>query len=360
MSGSREEQTAAMSGSREEQTAWQPDVLDGYWRCTLPLGPDPDGEGEVVATLIRKGAGNETTSSAGRAVLAVHGYTDYFFNTELADAFTARGFAFYALDLRKCGRSWREGQTPHFTTDLSRYDGELAQAAALIAGETTGATILLYGHSAGGLIITLWLDRLRRRSAIPKLAITGLVLNSPFFDLHGPPILRATVTSAAIGAASRLGSKRVLRGTTDGGYGTSLHRDYRGEFDYNLAWKPLGGFPVTVGWMHAVRRGQAQLHRGLDVGVPNLILRSDHSIPETNDPDRMQRGDAVLDVAQIARWAGCVGNRTSVVPVADAKHDVFLSLAGPRQAAYRELSAWLDWYTASVESTGSTDQRQTS
>src|ERR1700719_3652757 len=90
-----------MSGSREKQTAWQPDVLDGYWRCTLPLGPDPDGEGEVVATLIRKGAGNDTTSSAGRAVLAVHGYTDYFFNTELADAFTARGFAFYALDLRK-------------------------------------------------------------------------------------------------------------------------------------------------------------------------------------------------------------------------------------------------------------------
>jgi alpha-beta hydrolase superfamily lysophospholipase len=347
-----------MSGSREEQTAWEPDVLDGYWRCTLPLGPDPDGEGEVVATLIRKG--DDTMASPGRAVLAVHGYTDYFFNTELAAAFTARGFAFYALDLRKCGRSWREGQTPHFTTDLSRYDGELDHAAALIAAETAGAKILVYGHSAGGLIITLWLDRLRRRSAMPKLAITGLVLNSPFFDLHGPAILRATVTSAAIGAVSRLDSKRVLRGTTDGGYGTSLHRDYGGEFDYNLAWKPLGGFPVTVGWMHAVRRGQAQLHRGLDVGVPNLILRSDHSIPESRDPARMQRGDAVLDVAQIARWAGCVGNRTSVVPVADAKHDVFLSLAEARQAAYRELSAWLDWYTASVESTDSTDQRQTS
>jgi alpha-beta hydrolase superfamily lysophospholipase len=58
----------------------------------------------------------------------------------------------------------------------------------------------------------------------------------------------------------------------------------------------------------------------------------------------MRCGDAVLDVTQIARWAGCVGNRTAVVPVADAKHDVFLSLPGPRAVAYRELDLWLDGY----------------
>jgi alpha-beta hydrolase superfamily lysophospholipase len=334
---------------------WEPDVLDGYRQRTIPLGPDPDGEGEIVATLIRRGQ----PAPAKHAVLAVHGYTDYFFNAELADAFIARGFAFYALDLRKCGRSWREGQTPHFTTDLARYDDELECAAALIAEETAAAKILAYGHSAGGLIMPLWLDRLRRRGATSTLGIGGLVLNSPFFDLHGPAIMRATVTSAAMRAASRLGSKRVIRGTTDGGYGTSLHRDYGGEFDYNLAWKPLGGFPVTVGWIHAVRRGQAQLHRGLDVGVPNLILRSDKSIPETKDPATMQRGDAVLDVAHIARWAGCVGNRTTIVPVADARHDVFLSLAEPRQVAYRELFAWLDSYTVSTDTPDATDTRQT-
>ena len=46
----------------------------------------------------------------------------------------------------------------------------------------------------------------------------------------------------------------------------------------------------------------------------------------------------MLDVAQIARWAGCVGNRsTTIVPIVDAKHDVFLSLPEPRAAAYREL-----------------------
>jgi len=332
---------------------WQPDVLDGYVQCTLALGPDPDGEGEIVATLVRRG----DARPAKRAVLAVHGYTDYFFNTELADHFSSHGFEFYAIDLRKCGRSHRDGQTPHFTTDLSRYDDELERAAAIIADETSGAELLVYGHSAGGLIVTLWLDRLRRRRA--SLGVSGLVLNSPFFDVHGPAILRTALTSAAMGAASLLGSKRVVRGTGVGGYGTSLHRDYGGEFDYNLAWKPLGGFPITVGWIHAIRRGQTRLHRGLDVGVPNLILRSDTSVPETRDPAAMQRGDAVLDVAQIARWAGCVGNRTTIVPIADAKHDVFLSLAEPRRTAYRELSAWLDWYTAR-ESPDSRNARQMS
>jgi alpha-beta hydrolase superfamily lysophospholipase len=78
--------------------------------------------------------------------------------------------------------------------------------------------------------------------------------------------------------------------------------------------------------------------------VPNLILRSDRSVREVSDPDSIQRGDAVLDVKQIARWAGCIGNQTTVVPITDAKHDVFLSVPEVRQVTYRELDRWLDTY----------------
>jgi alpha-beta hydrolase superfamily lysophospholipase len=275
-------------------------------------------------------------------VLAVHGYTDYFFHTELADHFAARGFAFYALDLHKCGRSRRDGQTPHFITDLANYDAELDHA--LDAVRAQARNILVYGHSAGGLIVSLWLARLRRRNPAAHADIAGLVLNSPFLELPGPGALRHSATVALIAGLSRVRSKGVARSPGEGGYGTTLHRDYGGQFDYNLQWKPVGGFPITFGWLHAIRRGQARLHRGLDVGVPNLILRSDHSVQETADPASMRCGDAVLDVTQIARWAGCVGNRSTIVPVVDAKHDVFLSLEGPRGVAYRELDLWLDEY----------------
>ena len=320
------------------QAEWTDDVLPGYRQHTLALGTDPDGEGELFATLVR------TTDSipSSSVVLAVHGYTDYFFNTELADHFTARGWRFYGLDSRRCGRSWREGQTPHFTTDLTHYDRELEGALAIISAENPAARVLVYGHSTGGLVVSLWLDRVRSRGDTAALKIAGLVLNSPFLDLNGPAILRTRATSTAIGAASRVRATRVVRGAGSGGYGLTLHRAYHGEFDYNLTWKPIGGFPITVGWIHAIRRGQARLHRGLDVGVPNLVLRSDHSVAETAETQLLQQGDAVLDVAHIARWAGCLGNRTTSVPVVDAKHDVFLSLSEPRAAAYAELDRWLE------------------
>lgn len=323
-----------MTAARPE---WADDVLAGFGRTTLALGSDPDGEGQVFATLVRR-AGDDPSR---RVALAVHGFTDYFFNTELVDRFAHRGYRLYGLDLHKCGRSWREGQTPHFTTDLSRYDRDLESALAVMAAENPAAEVVVYGHSTGGLVVSLWLDRVRARGDTAALGIAGLVLNSPFLDLNGPALLRTRATAGALGAASRVRKTRVVRAAGKGGYGLTLHRDYHGEFDYNLAWKPIGGFPITVGWIHAIRRAQARLHRGLDVGVPNLILRSDHSVAETAGTETMQRGDAVLDVAHIAQWAGCIGNRQSIVPVADAKHDVFLSLAGPREAAYRELDRWL-------------------
>jgi alpha-beta hydrolase superfamily lysophospholipase len=325
------------------QAEWTDDVLPGYRQHTLALGTDPDGEGELFATLVRTSDSIPSSS----VVLAVHGYTDYFFNTELADHFTARGWRFYGLDSRRCGRSWREGQTPHFTTDLTHYDRELEGALAIIGAENPAARVLVYGHSTGGLVVSLWLDRVRSRGDTAALKIAGLVLNSPFLDLNGPAILRTRATSTAIGAASRVRATRVVRGAGSGGYGLTLHRAYHGEFDYNLTWKPIGGFPITVGWIHAIRRGQARLHRGLDVGVPNLVLRSDHSVAETAETQLLQRGDAVLDVAHIARWAGCLGNRTTSVPVVDAKHDVFLSLSEPRAAAYAELDRWLAQLPAS-------------
>jgi alpha-beta hydrolase superfamily lysophospholipase len=49
----------------------------------------------------------------------------------------------------------------------------------------------------------------------------------------------------------------------------------------------------------------------------------------------------VLDVRQIARWAGCLGGETTVAPITGARHDVFLSLPEPRVEAYHRLDRWL-------------------
>lgn len=319
---------------------WQPDVLGvGYEQRTLPLGPDPDGEGEAVATLVRYTP--DTAAATEPAVLYVHGFTDYFFQQHLAEHFADRGHRFYALDLRKCGRSLRDGQTPHYVTDLALYDAELNESLRIIQ-EEAGEHVLLVAHSTGGLIVPLWLDRLNRAKGTAASGITGLVLNSPWFDLQGPSYYR-TIGTPLIKTLGRFRSMVELPGGKISSYGDSLHHSVAGEWDYNLDWKPLAGFPVKLGWLRAIRNGHAQLQSGLSVGVPALILRSRITKFARQYGPAVDVADAVLDVRQIQRWSGCLGDRTNIVPIDGARHDVFLSSAEPLANAFAELDSWLDW-----------------
>ncbi|MCW2769335.1 MAG: alpha/beta hydrolase [Aeromicrobium sp.] len=317
---------------------WRPDELgDGYEKRTIPLGADPDGEGTIEATLVRRYA----PATAEAAVIYVHGFSDYFFQKELADFFTDRGFAFYALDLRKCGRSRQAGQTGHYVSDLALYDAELGTALSIVRDETGGKPVVLAAHSTGGLILPLWLDRLNRRPGGSQGAgIAGLILNSPWFDLQGKPAMR-TVGTRVIEGIAKVRAKSVIKLPATDAYGTSLHVSAHGEWDFNTVYKPLEGFPVTYGWLTAVRKGHARLHRGLDVGVPSLVLRSAKTrFAKAYSPD-VDDADAVLDVKQIAKWAGCLGSSVTSLPIEGARHDVFISKDGPRKAAYAAVDSWL-------------------
>ena len=315
---------------------WQPDLLgDGYAQTVLDLGADPDGEGQIDAVLARREPRDGEVARG--AVLYVHGFTDYFFQTALADFFAQRGLAFYALDHRKSGRARRPGHTAHYVSDLKLYDDELERSLAIIADAHPGLPVVLAAHSTGGLIAALWLDR--RRAAGRVAPVAGLVLNSPWFDLQGKPALRGPVTQA-LRVLSKAQPFRAIKGMP-GVYGQTLHASGTGEWDYDLALKPLEGFPVTMGWLNAVRRGHARLHRGLDVGVPSLVLRSAKSDFSGRYTELSDNADTVLDVTQIARWSGCLGSETTVTPIEGARHDVFLSLAAPRERAYAAVDAWL-------------------
>jgi alpha-beta hydrolase superfamily lysophospholipase len=326
---------------------WQPDILgDGYLQHTIELGADPDGEGDVAAVLVRREPRPDETVRG--AVLYVHGFSDYFFQTELADFAAARGLAFYALDLRKCGRARRPGQTAHYVSDLTRYDAELEESLAIVADAHPGLPVVLMAHSTGGLVLPLWLDR--RRAAGRLAPVAGLVLNSPWFDLQGTSFQRGPLTQA-LRVLARVAPLRALRLPPSTVYGDSVYAGSRGEWDFDLALKPLAGFPITPGWLNAVRRGHARLHRGLDVGVPSLVLRSDRSHWARTWSEAADRADTVLDVDQIARWSGCLGNAITVVPIPGARHDVLLSEREPRERAYAAIAAWLDRQELSAETT---------
>ncbi|MDL9936280.1 alpha/beta hydrolase [Gordonia sp. ABSL1-1] len=332
--------TASSRAPLAADEGWQPDrFLDRYQVRTLPLGPDPDGEGPISATLVRAGAtGPEPITGA---VLYVHGFTDYFFHEPLADFFTARGHRFYALDLRKCGRSRQPQHTAHYTSDLTQYDEELTAALDIIGAEAGDVPVIVAAHSTGGLVAPLWLDRLRTQAPHQHARVAGLLLNSPWLDLQGESYLRSYPVTMLLKALAAARPKEVVPKELSSAYGESLHADAHGEWHYDLTVKPLGGFPVTFGFLNAIRTAQRRLHRGLDVGVPSLVLRSDKTHFSRAYSERVDVADAVLDVSQIARWSGCLGGRVSVVPIPGARHDVFLSREAARERAYREVDAWL-------------------
>ncbi|MDN5895297.1 MAG: alpha/beta hydrolase [Nocardioides sp.] len=307
------------------------DVLGAPYTAETISLPD-DSEGPVVATLVHRPAAATTR----RAVLHVHGFADYFFQTEYAEWWNDRGYDFYALDLRKYGRSILPHQTPNYVEDLEEYFPELDAAWSAITTRDDHDHVVLTAHSTGGLIVPLW-------AVARSPAAVGMILNSPWFDLQGEWWLR-TFGTAVIKQVGARTPRRIIPRSVNGLYGRSLHRDYDGEFDFDFRWKPLESQPVYAGWLRAVRNGHARLHRGMDVGCPALVLSSARTAYPSEMNDEVHRTDIVLDVRQIRKWATSLGGHVTSIAIKDARHDVVLSLPEVRKQVYVEMDLWLGTY----------------
>ena len=301
-----------------------------YERHTIELGNDD--EGPVVATLVRRRA----DPPSRRAVLYVHGFVDYFFQTHLADFFAELGWDFYALDLRKYGRSLLAHQTPNFARSLTDYYPELDEAARIIRNVDGHEQLLVAGHSTGGLITSLW-----AHSRQGQGLIDGLFLNSPFFDFNLPWLMRRPLMATVI-AVNGGSPYRKIPTASLGLYGESLHTDHRGEWTYDLAWKPIAGFPVTAGWLNAIRRGQRRLRAGLSIDAPILVACSTRTFRGRAWSEDVRTSDVVLDVEHIARWAPRLGPRVTIARFDGGIHDLTLSGKEVRTVVFRELGRWAD------------------
>lgn len=325
--------------------AWTQDHLGNNFQCAeLALGEDPDGESDIVATLVKYVGRSEDEQSSKPngtrpAILYVHGMTDYFFQSHVAEHFNDHGYDFFAVDLRKCGRSWREGQSFHYITDLSLYFEELNIAFNVISKDHE--QIIPMGHSTGGLIVALWLDYLRKGHKPEHGRIPGAIFNSPWLDLMAP----RPATLAFNAAMSFLGKKYphvVLPIGALGAYGKSVHHSEQGFWNFNLQWKPIKGQPKYMGWMRTVLISQRQIHQDrIDCGVPTLTLCSDKSYKGRDFAPEAMYSDSVLWVEHIQRWAPKLSRSSTVRTIPDAMHDVFLSGDVARSFAFQACTSWL-------------------
>ncbi len=310
-----------------------------YEALDLPLGDDF--EGPVVATLIRRRASAAASGQdrdGGRAVLYLPGYNDYFFHKHVAEFFTTRGVNFYALDIRKCGRACQPGQTRNLCHSIGDYFPEIDAAADIIGNADGNRSLLLTGHSTGGLIAALWLAAADGSAGGAR--VTGLFLNSPFLSSGVPRGVQAFLNPALRAITARRPAA-AFPGSMPGRYGQSLHVDYGGEWEFDKDWKSTGGTRLRLGWLTAVHDGQRRVRAGLGIEVPILVVCAARSSSGKASLDEMRRTDSVLDVGSMVRLSARLGDNVTAVRIDDACHDVLLSAATARDRAFAVLDHWM-------------------
>lgn len=317
---------------------YQPDHLGNGFECLTLAQPD-DYEGQVRATLVRK----LSKEKNGKAVLYVHGFNDYFFQTEMAHAFLAQGITFYALDLRKHGRSKLPHQKHNNMRNLSEFYEDVDAALAQLKAEGQ-QQILLLGHSTGGLLLTLYAaDRKGDKR------FDALFCNSPFYDLNMPNWVKRW----GVPVLSYFGKHFPdfpLKLSLSSEYGYSLHHQSYGEWEYNLAWKPHRLPAIWAGWIRAISQGHQRLKKGVTLEVPLLILHSEQSVFAKSWSPVFFEGDAILNVADIKAVAlNCQAPQRTCVAIAGGMHDLFLSPQPVREKAFKVLMDWLSQNTTILD-----------
>ena len=309
---------------------YQSDILGaGYEQLTLHY-PD-DFEGKVVATLVRKKAEKSTQ----KAVLYIHGFLDYFFQTEMAEKFNQQGYDFYALDLRKYGRSHLPHQKFYNLRNIQEYYAEMTEALEIIGNEGHDH-VLLAGHSTGGLTSTLYVAHHPNHPLIK-----ALWCNSPFYDFN-MPLWKKKLALPRLSALGKRFPNLRFPSELSKWYGISIHKDFEGEWDFNLEWKKPNYPLVYISFVHAIFEAQKEIHQGVKVSVPTLVMRSH----QTKNPKKFnidaQTSDVILDVKDILKYANKIQGPVTVITIQNGLHDLVLSAPPVRAEVYEKLFRWLD------------------
>lgn len=254
-----------------------PDILgDNYLRRTIQM-PD-DYEGKVVCTLVKKPQLLETK----QAILYIHGYNDYFFQKQLGDSVNAHGYNFYAMDLRKYGRSILPNQNPFFCKSLKEYFADL------------------FG----------WM---MEKIVIPVVSCIG-----------------------------KLFPNLTVQGYGDASYAHSLLKQFKGEWVYNTDWKMINGHPKKAGWINAIQEAQKTVQKGIGLDCPVLVISSNKSFPETKEwNNEYLSSDIVLDIHDIQKYGQKLGNYVTRDTIQNGIHDLILSEKDSRDHVYRTVFDWL-------------------
>lgn len=305
-------------------------MINNFSYQTIYLADDY--EGKVIATLI---ASNKNTGNRP-AVLYLHGFIDYFFHPHVADAFLENDYDFYALELRKYGHSLLPHQHPNYCKNIEEYFEELGIVLKLVYARSN-SPITLFGHSTGGLVAALYMNIGEEKHLVNKL-----ILNSPFLEFNTRPKIFQILGKQIALPISKLLPYAHIKNAVNPIYPKSLHKDYEGEWDFDLNLKPIEGFPAYFSWIHAVDRAQRKLKKKSNIKTPILLLHAAKSFIPKKQLENIHKSDIVLDVKDIRLIGLKLGKQITIKKISNAKHDIFLSQQESIEKAFKAMFDWMN------------------
>lgn len=308
----------------ETDTTWHKDILPGYEARYVNQGEAFDGP--CRSTIIRK----ICQKKSKKAYLYIHGFNDYFFQKDMGETFCDSGYNFYAVDLRRYGRSLQPWQYPFNVRHQQEYFDDID--SALVQIRRDGNTdITLSGHSTGGLTVLYYAQKRGARCGVNRV-----VTDSPFLEWNFSPVMR-NVGAPMIEFLGKISpDSKIKQGHCDG-YAYSLLKQYHGEWEYNTNWKMVYSPPVTFSWVGSINHAQSELtHNGSHITVPILVMHSSRKIDGCNWEPDFQTGDCVLNPFEIQKQGEKLASpsRREVCAIDSGLHDLILSREAVRTAAY--------------------------
>lgn len=311
-------------------TTWHPDILPGYEARYVNQGNAFDGP--CKSTIIRK----LNSNGSHKAYLYIHGFNDYFFQQEMGNRFVDSGYNFYAVDLRRYGRSWEPWQYPFNVRDMKEYFADIDSALNQLRKDGN-TDITLSGHSTGGLTVA-YMGAVKGA----RVGVNRIVTDSPFLEWNFSPAMR-NVAAPVIEFLSKFSKNAKIKQGHCDGYAYSLLKQYDGEWEYNTDWKMIYSPPVTFSWVGAVNHAQNELMKKANhIVVPILVMHSSRKIDGCNYTPAFKTGDAVLDPFMLQKRGMKLGHQRMVCTIDSGIHDLILSPYKAREAAYDTIFRFLN------------------
>ncbi|MFC5369668.1 alpha/beta fold hydrolase [Arcanobacterium bovis] len=279
-------------------------------------------------------------------LIAIHGWNDYFYHKEFARFISSIGGHFYAIDLRRYGRAHQDGEPWGYTNSLTVYDEEIQCALTIARTEHPELPIVVYGHSTGGLTVSLWADR-------HPNDFDGLILNSPWLytDLSG---VKMFVLKPIAKLLAKVKPLHIFATQDDGFYQKILSGQHALSADddpndpfFTTGWEAdarfrhFPTFPVRAGWINTILAGQKRIAGRLSIKQPILALTSKRHIATTTWSDELLEVDNVLDLEHTWPLIESLGDDVTLCKIDKAVHDVVFSRRSARHEAYDAITRWI-------------------